>query len=451
MTATPTAQADAQDLGMRGTVPILAAALLLLAGCGPNEVILPGERLDVSAALDGAPEAAAPEGPRPIALPAQVAHPEWTHKAGAPDHSIQHPALGPALRRVWSADLGRAADRRHRITADPVVAGGRVFALDSRARVSAFSTGGARLWSQSLTPPADGADDASGGGLAVGAGRLFVTTGFGTLVALDPATGRELWTQDLDAAVTGAPTVVGDTVYAVSRDSRGWALDAATGRIRWQHSGLPSPAGVDGGAAPAIGGRLALFPMNSGELVAAAAEGGTRLWTAPVVGRRLGAAYATLDDITGDPVIVGESIYVGNPSGRTVALDAATGERRWTVEEGAMSPPWVTGGSVFIVTDRNELVRLDAATGQRVWGTPLPYYQRTRPNRRKAAWAHYGPVLAGGRLLVASDDGHLRGFDPVSGRLIATTELPGGASSNPVVAGRTLYVVSQTGRLHAYR
>ncbi len=144
-----------------------AALVLFLAGCGPNEVILPGERLELSGEAAGT----TPDGPRPIALPAQVADAEWTHKAGAPDHSIQHPALrSAALAPVWSADIGAPADRRHRITADPVVAGGRVFALDSRAHVSAFSTGGAPLWARDLTPPADGPDDASGGGLAA-AGR----------------------------------------------------------------------------------------------------------------------------------------------------------------------------------------------------------------------------------------------------------------------------------------
>ena len=116
-----------------------------------------------------------------------------------------------------------------------------------------------------------------------------------------------------------------------------------------------------------------------------------------------------------------------------------------------MSPPWVTGGSVFMITDRNELVRLDAATGQRIWGTELPYYTSDRSSRREAVHAHYGPVLAGGRLIVASDGGRLRGFDPVSGALVSSVELPDGATSNPVVAGRTLYVVTRDGQLHAFR
>ena len=430
---------------------LLLAGTAALAACGSREEILPGPRLDVRAALEGPTAPAPAEGPRPISLPPQIAHADWTHKAGEPDHSIQHPALRGALTRTWSADIGDPVGRRHRISADPVVAGGRVFALDSRARVTAVSTSGETLWSRDLTPPLEREGDASGGGLATDGARLYVTTGFGSLVALDAATGARLWSQDLDAAATGAPTVRGDLVYAVSRDSRAWAIDATTGRVRWELSGVPDPAGIDGGAAPAVTERLAFFPLNSGELVAALREGGTRTWTAPIVGGRRGRTYATFRDITGDPVVEDGVVYAGNPSGVTAALDATTGERLWTAEEGAMSPPWVSGGSVFQITDRNELVRLDAETGERIWGTELPYYSTDRPSRRREIHAHYGPVLAGGRLIVASDAGRLRSFDPVSGALVGSVELPGGATSNPVVAGRTLYVVSRDGQLHAFR
>ena len=94
--------------------------------------------------------------------------------------------------------------------------------------------------------------------------------------------------------------------------------------------------------------------------------------------------------------------------GRIVALDAASGERLWTAREGAMSPLWVAGGSVFIVTDQNELVRLDAATGERIWGIRCPTSRASGPDGARHVFAHYGPVLAGGPLLVASDDGLIR-------------------------------------------
>ena len=68
-----------------------------------------------------------------------------------------------------------------------------------------------------------------------------------------------------------------------------------------------------------------------------------------------------------------------------------------------------------------------------------------------AIYAHYGPIMAGSRIVVASNDGYLRFFNPVDGALVHQVEVPGGATTTPVVAGQTLYVVSTKGQLHAFR
>jgi outer membrane protein assembly factor BamB len=104
-----------------------------------------------------------------------------------------------------------------------------------------------------------------------------------------------------------------------------------------------------------------------------------------------------------------------------------------------------------VISDLNELLRLDVSDGSRIWGVPLPRFTANRPTRRSEVVAHHGPVLAGGRVLVASNDGALRSFDPQSGALLGTFEVPGGATSDPVVAGGVLYVVSSKGQLHAFR
>ncbi|MDG1801868.1 MAG: quinoprotein, partial [Paracoccaceae bacterium] len=42
-------------------------------------------------------------------------------------------------------------------------------------------------------------------------------------------------------------------------------------------------------------------------------------------------------------------------------------------------------------------------------------------------------------------------FNPQDGSLIGQAELRGGAASNPVVAGGTLYIVTKSGQLVAFR
>ncbi|WP_376872638.1 PQQ-binding-like beta-propeller repeat protein [Albirhodobacter sp. R86504] len=444
-----------------GSISVLAL-LAALAACAPKQIPLAGERLDPrdvtgsGAALDVSQTGAAlaSEGPRAVAisLPAQTRNAEWTHRGGSASHDFVNAAIGAGTTPVWTAPIGAGAGRKHRITADPVVAQGRIFTLDSRAGVVATSEAGATLWSSDLTPAGERADDASGGGLATSGGKVFVSTGFGELVALDAATGAVIWRQELPAAVGGAPAVSGDLVYVVSRDSTAYAIRTSDGKIQWQLAGLPSRTGVTGVAGPGVDGQIVVFPFGTGDLKAVLKKGGRDLWTGRVAGNRLGRAYTAIRDVTGDPVIAGGRVYAGTSAGRMTAFDARSGAEIWSATQGPLGPVQVAGGSVFLVSDNSQLVRLDAATGAQVWAIDLPYYVPvSKDKKRRDIRAHYGPVLAGGKLFVASSDDTLRVFDPVSGQMTATAPIAGGASSAPVVANGTLYVVSADGVLHAYR
>ena len=423
------------------------AAVLALAACEEREFMLTGERLDIQ----GVAAEETVNRALPLALPPALANADWTHTNGNVRHQLSHPALSRNLSVAWSSSIGQGLDRKHQITADPVVSNGRIYAMDSRSRVTALTTGGNVLWSQDLTPPTENEDDGSGGGLAVGGGAVFATTSFGTLTAMEAATGNTLWVQDLDASATGAPTVSDGVVYVVTRNSLGWAIDAANGRILWQVLGATSASGISGGPAPVIAGSQVIFPFASGQMVAAVIGPGTQTWAASVSGDRHGRAFSRFSDISGDPVVAGTTVIAGNHSGSAAAFDTTTGQSIWRAREGAIGPMWVAGGSAFMVSDENRLLRLDAATGETIWARDLPFFTRDRIRRRKGTFSHFGPVLAGGRLLVASDDRMLRQFDPVSGDLITSTELPGRAASAPVIAGGTLYIVTEKGELHALR
>lgn len=454
----------------RGFTALVVAGLL--AGCAEPELILQGNRMDVRDAVtadpavigaltgstdekttefvvelqgDGTPVA------RDIKLPAAQTNADWTQTGGNASHYIGHVMLSQAPVQVWSTSIGQGEDRKHRITADPVVADGRIFTLDAQSRVMAHSTNGEPIWSVDITPLGERTKDASGGGLAVAGNTLFVTSGFGQVIALDVTNGARLWTQDTDASVTSAPAYFDGLVYAVSRDSRAWAIDAKDGRVKWQLPGTPSSAGVVGGAAPAVNERLALFPFSSSELVAALRKGGIRVWASAIPGQRRGTVYSSVTDLTGDPVILGDRIYAGTQSGRAVAIEAAGGDRIWTADEGSYSALLPVDDSVFLVSDANQLVRLDAETGEPFWAVDLPLYTAKKIRKKKEIFAHHGPILAGGRIVIASDDGLVRFFAPEDGALVYTAEIRGGAATEPVVAGGTLYIVSTRGELHAFR
>ncbi|WP_022704517.1 PQQ-binding-like beta-propeller repeat protein [Pseudorhodobacter ferrugineus] len=439
----------------------LLAGFALLAGC-EKELILQGERFNARAPLDASIGEEGQPAPTdsfgqvvnqsvPISIPAARANADWTHRADNAQHLMPNASLSGAPARVWSVAIGSGNSRKNRITAAPIVADGRVFTMDSASGVTAVSAAGVKLWSASAAAVAANGPAVSGGGLAYGAGLLFAATGHGEVVAMNPASGTVVWRQKLGSPAAGTPTVDGGIVYVVGRDAAAWAINAKDGKVEWQTSGTPSPTGIVGSSAPAITATTVLFPFGSGDVVAALKADGSPVWSASIAGKRLGRGYTGVTDIAGDPVVDGAVTYVGNQSGRVSALETATGSVLWSGREAAYSAVLPVGGSVFLVSDEAKLVRLDASTGEAIWSVDMPYFVPVKERKRAEITAHYGPVLAGGRLAVASGDGVIRLFNPTDGALVGSVALPGGAASSPALAGGVMYVVSRNGQLHAFR
>ena len=445
--------------------PALLGVAAIAAGCSQKEVPLTGQRFDIRMPLSetrdvvsdetdtlvDTAEKTVPNEVRDISLEEPADLDSWTHVAVDPTHKTVHAKLSPELRQIWSVPIGEGNSRRSVITATPVVAGDAIFTMDSKCTVMAHTRDGQALWSESLVPPFEGDGDASSGGLAYWNGRLFATTGFGALHSIDPASGAVLWTQKFGAAANFAPTVADGIAYVVTADSKAWAVDVRNGRVRWRLESIPAAGSVHSDVAPAVAEGRVYFPFSSGEIIGASASSGEPYWSAKVAGIRVAGPRFAMRGVSSPPVVDGGVLYAANQSGKMSAINTSDGKANWTADEGAYSAVVPAGDSVFLVSDAAELVRLDASTGRKIWAVPLPEFKRPRARRKKAVFANYGPVLVGGRLIVASSDGFIRHFEPESGTLIGTTELPSGASSGPVVVDGVLYLTTDQGRLLAFR
>lgn len=434
----------------------LLLPLAVVLGCAREEVRLEGERIPVRPdeaalalkSLEDGEETAENQTVTPIRLAASKSNTSWTHQNGNPRHLAEHASLSHPLNPLWDRSIGRGVSKDGRITSEPVVENGVVYTLDAAASLVATGANGSTVWTTDLTPPGENALDGFGGGVAVSGDTVFASTGFGEVVAVNTATGDIIWRQELDAAVRAAPTVLGDKVFVVARDDKSYALDAENGRVKWRMQSASGDAGVVGGASPAAVGPVVVVPFASGEVIGTLARNGRQIWSAALSGGRRGTVRGRLSDITGDPVIDGDRVYVANQSGRLAALDRRSGERLWSIKDGSTGPALPVGGSLFYVSDEARLVRVSAEDGTEIWQTQLPEFGGSK--HQDDAQQHYGPVLAGGRLVVASSDGFLRSFDPASGEELNAVPLPGGAASSPAIAGGVLYVLSKSGQLHAF-
>ncbi len=441
-----------QVISHRFGIALALVSSIVLAGCSDREVILPGKREPILKLEPSATEGAGTlSAPKAFAMPRQKNNVAWPQGHASPSTQVVHAALSAAPKPLWTLSVGTGDRARNRITADPIVAEGIVFTLDSLSVLTATSTSGSRLWSRDLTPSFERAGDADGGGIAYGDGVVFVSTGYGVLHALDPKSGSALWKQELKGSGNGRPSYFDGVVYLVSQDSVAWAIEAATGRIRWQLDHLSDVNNMSGSTGPAISEKLVVFGFGAGDLQAAFRGGGLTLWNATLAGGRSGSAVATIDDIATSPVISGSTVFAANSSGRIAAMHLDSGARLWTAPYGARSPLWPAGGSLFFVNDLGQLMRLDATDGSKVWSVDLPGFVSLRQRKSKDVVPHHGPVLAGGRLLLASGDGLLRQFDPETGAERSAIRLGSGATANPIVADGILYVLCRDGKLRAYR
>ena len=186
--------------------------------------------------------------------------------------------------------------------------------------------------------------------------------------------GTVKWVFPTGAAVHSSPAVVDGTVYVGSRDGRLYALDAATGAKRWE--------------------------------------------------------YRTGSWVESSPAVVDGSVYFGSQDGMLRALDAASGALRWEFDAdfGVDSSPAVAGGIVYFGADRG-LFALDAATGEHRWSLDVGRLVGS-------------PVVANGIVYVGS----LQAFDAHRGWRRLRFRTYGRVASNVAVADSTVYAVNMAGR-----
>ena len=418
-----------------------------LVACGATEKPLTGQRYAI-----GSGDVVAQQENRTasIQLSRAVSNAEWTDVNGSPQHKFGHAALSATPTLRWTADIGVGVRRNTRITSGPVAGGGLVYALNGAGMITALASDGSKAWSLDVTPVSERSADGAGGGLSYANGVVYAGTGFGELLAIDATSGTVIWRRMFEASIRSTPTSDGRTVFVVTRADVAYAVNAKDGSLDWVQRGAASTTGgLEGGASPAISGRQVIVPFSSGEVVMVRSNTGELRWKDGISGARAATSLAFIGDISGDPVIDGNSVYVSNLAGETVKLSLTSGARSWTLGVGASDAVWPVGGSVFLVSDHAQLIRVNASNGAIIWAQQLPQFEN--PEKRKNMIRHYGPVLAGGLMWVAGRDGQLRGFEPEGGQLVTSVKIPGGAAAAPIVVGSVMYILSLDGELHAFQ
>lgn len=337
------------------------------------------------------------------------------------------PAAGEAA-RSW-----RVSGRGSGPASPPLIVQDKVVVYDGRS-VTAYALGiGHQVWSTS-THTDRGEREVAGGGVATDGARVYVATGLRRLLALDAATGNQVWAQALPEPALGPPTIAGNRIIFVAAGGAAYAFSTSDGSEAWRYSGSGGSGARIAQAAPAAAAGLVVVPFASGEVIAFDVARGSARWTA-TIGR--GSSGLSLADVVARPIVVSGTVYVGSSAGRLMALRERTGQVLWERPIATTQAVAPSGDTVVSLSRSGEMSASDRSTGIARWSTRLPASSETA-----ASW--YGPTLVGSVLWAASDRGQLVGVDVGTGRVNAQRDMGAPAAGAPLAAGGRLIV--PTGR-----
>ena len=437
----------------------LTAALLAtaLAGCsgglfgGGDKKSTPtvGERTPILSRIESGAKVDPSLAGVSVVLPPAQANGEWAQAGGSASKSYGHLALADSPSRAWTANIAGSSDRR-RLAAAPVVGAGKLVVVDTDGVIHAFDAKtGSKLWTHKMEIDGSLASSAFGGGASISDGKVYATNGIGEVVALNADTGTQLWKVQPAGPLRGSPTIAFGQIYVMTQDNQIFSLDANDGSQVWQESGSATQAGVFGVAAPAAGQGTVIAGYSSGELTAYRYENGRVLWADALARTSISTEVGSLTDIDADPIIDSGRVYALGQGGRMAAYELVTGQRIWELNLAGISTPAIAGEWIFTLTDDARLLAIARSSGRVRWITQLQQYKDEEDKKGQIFWT--GPVLAGGNLWAASSRGLLYRISTGEGSAQQYADLESAVSLAPVVADNMLYILDDSGRIHAYR
>jgi outer membrane protein assembly factor BamB len=161
------------------------------------------------------------------------------------------------------------------------------------------------------------------------------------------------------------------------------------------------------------------------------------VWTESLTTTRMISNLTAMSDAA-RPAISGGTVFAISHGGQMIATSLKSGERLWQANLPGMQMPWVAGEAVFVADTTGLLTALNRRDGSVMWATKLPGGK---------LWS--GPVLAGGKLWLASDTGKLVGVEAALGKVETQQDLGGPVYIAPIVVAGRMYVLNDKARLIA--
>ncbi len=369
---------------------------------------------------------------------------DWANLGGTAAHNGVLPGgdASQAPRYVWSANLGSNA-----YMAAPVVARGRVFAaaIDDdnlkNCHIAAFDAAtGKELWRYHT-------ENSVRNTMVYDQGLLFALDQAANLYALDEASGQLRWKQSLSEHILPVHlqglAIDGGVLYAGQAASFS-AIDPATGRIIWKNSGESGGEGTT--STLTVGEGVVLASSHWNALFAHDIKDGSLLWKKNDQNSRFRDGSPTIYD--GNVYLAsGNQLSLINPRSGDVLKQAAT-----DFSLHAATAPVVTRDRVYVATADKGVAAFNRLTFKQEWNyNTAPAMVYTVPyTQNYECTVETSPVLIGNTLVFGASDGHLYGVDAATGRFCWKRNLGAPIIASAAVSGNAMFVLDFSGNLYCF-
>jgi len=279
----------------------------------------------------------------------------------------------------------------------------------------------------------------------------------GNIYAVATQTGRQIWKQATGGPSPSTPAVIDGTLYVVSYDGKLYALNSHTGAVRWKfvtggerrfeakglnglqpkNQTVADPFDVFLSSPVVVQGAV-YFGSGDGHLYAVDAASGDLRWK-----------FQTGDVVHASPAFADGVLYFGSWDSYFYAVDAATGKEKWRFhggedpvlhnQVGFQSSPAVANGVVYTGCRDAQLHALDAATGKEKW-----HFDNA------LSWVISSPAVSDGRVFFATSDSSLyHVVDALTGKPILRQQDKAYMFSSPTIAGDVVFIGVLNGTLQA--
>ncbi len=293
---------------------------------------------------------------------------------------------------------------------------------------------------------------------AVANGMVYAGSTDKNLYAVDLETGAQKWKFSTESSVVSSPAVSGNLVYFGSYDGRFYAVDAGTGKLQWKfetegerryagkhlHGLQPKSETMPDPwdfflSSPSVWNGVVYFGSGDGNIYALDAASGSLKWK-----------FRTGDVVHSSPAIADGTLFIGSWDGYMYALNAATGEKKWSFKTGddpeyhnhvgIQSSPVVADGTVYFGCRDSNVYALDAATGKQRWAYST-----------KGSWVNNSPVVYDGKVYFGwSLPGKWEVLDAKTGDRLFTVDGKVPMFSSMAVTKGLLYAGTFDGKLTAF-